>query len=67
MWILTALLFGSIVTSTHDNEETCRGRAAMLGKIKEVRQLECRSAATGYTVNGSNVLNGLTILTPHGN
>ena len=43
MWILTGLLLGSIITSTHDSEEACRGRAAMLTKVKEVQSIECRA------------------------
>jgi hypothetical protein len=56
MWILTGLLLGSLVTSTHDNEEACRGRMAMLGKEKNVQHLDCR----GPTFTGSS----LTTLTP---
>lgn len=29
-WIFSGILLGSIVTSSHDTEEACRGRASML-------------------------------------
>lgn len=42
MWILTGILLGSLITSTHDTQESCEGRKAMLGKEKNVSSLECR-------------------------
>lgn len=53
MWILTGILLGSIITSTHDTQEQCEGRKAMLNQVKEVRLLECRSAILGLTSIGS--------------
>lgn len=40
-WILTGLLLGSLVTSTHDTEEACLGRKAVLAKVKEVSSVDC--------------------------
>lgn len=34
-WICIGLIAGSLITSLHDTEEQCRGREAMLNKIKE--------------------------------
>lgn len=46
MWILTGLLLGSLITSTHEGQEACEGRKAMLAKEKNVTALECRAAAS---------------------
>lgn len=35
-WIFVGLLLGSVVTSSHESEEACLGRKALLEK-KEVR------------------------------
>lgn len=40
-WILTALLLGSVVTSTHETEEACLGRKAVLQRVKELTAVEC--------------------------
>lgn len=54
MWILTGILLGSIVTSTHDTQELCEGRKVMLSKINEVSSLDCRS--NNPTLNGATNL-----------
>ena len=52
MWLLTGVVLGSIVSSTHDSEEACRGRKAMLEQVKGINQIECR-AANHFTVTGT--------------
>lgn len=37
-WILIGTLLGSTVTSSHDTEEACRGRLAMLQKKEVIAQ-----------------------------
>lgn len=59
MWILTGLLLGSIITSTHADEEACRGRQAMLEKVKGVSQVQCR--ATHGLVYGTGTSSMLTV------
>lgn len=58
MWILTGIILGSIITSSHDDEEACRGRKAMLEKVSQVNQIECRAVNVmtlrGSIVNGSD-------------
>lgn len=49
-WILTGMLLGSLITSTHDTEEACLGRKAMLDKVKEVRGVVCH-AQPQYSTN----------------
>lgn len=43
MWILTGVVLGSIINSTHADEEACRGRKAVLEAVKGISQLECRA------------------------
>lgn len=59
MWILTGVLLGSIITSTHDSEEACRGRQAMLEKVKGVSQTQCRTA--NNIVYGTGTSSTLTV------
>lgn len=47
-WILTGMLLGSLITSTHEGQEACEGRKAMLAKEKNVTALECRAASMGF-------------------
>lgn len=53
MWILTGLLLGSLVTSTHDTEEQCEGRKAMLVKTN-VQTIDCRKTISYLTSTHSN-------------
>lgn len=54
MWILTGLVLGSIISSTHADEEACRGRKAMLEKVQNVNQVECRAANNFATISGGS-------------
>lgn len=56
MWVLTGVVLGSIITSTHDTEEACRGRKAMLEKVSQVNQVECRNVnvMTFHTGSGGS-------------
>lgn len=53
-WIFIGLLAGSLVTSTHETEEACLGRAEMLRKKEVVGRCE-RAPATGI-ISGATTL-----------
>ena len=50
-WILFGLIMGSTVTSVHDTEEACLGRAEVLKK-RGGAQVECKSLDAGTTISG---------------
>jgi hypothetical protein len=60
MWILTGLLLGSLITSTHDTQEACEGRKALLSREKNTINLECRHATS--TATGSKLIMGCTAI-----
>ena len=53
-WILIGTLLGSLVTSQHDSEEGCRGRAAVLKKKDIIT--ECYPAPAPFSVNDGFIL-----------
>lgn len=55
-WILTGMLLGSIVTSTHSGQEACEGRKAMLAKERNVTALECRQVSQFTTLSSGSAI-----------
>lgn len=51
-WIFIGLLAGSLVTSTHETEEACLGRAEVLKKKDVVGRCD-KAPTSGLTINGS--------------
>lgn len=50
-WIFIGTLLGSLVTSSHDTEEACRGRLAMLAKKDVVGQCIQQQQMFSYSNN----------------
>jgi hypothetical protein len=46
-WLLAGILAGSLITSTHETEEQCLGRKAMLEKL-QVQSLTCTKLNQPY-------------------
>ena len=54
-WILIAILGGSLLTSTHENEEQCLGRKAMLEKTYIGLSAKCVEAPGWLSSSPGNV------------
>jgi hypothetical protein len=54
-WILIAITSGMIMTSSHETEELCLGRKAMLEKDK-ITNSKCVNMMPNFFTTGSNIL-----------
>lgn len=57
-YILIGTILGSLVTSSHDSEEACKGRQAMLLKEKSIMSECYKEPQTGLTISSPTVICG---------
>lgn len=64
-WILIAITSGMLMTSSHETEEACLGRQAMLkkDKITNSKCVDMQNLLTGYSSTGNSTI---CYLTPNG-